>query len=81
MGGAACGFRGGFGLGQNDPSVIQKGAAGGGQLDAARVAYQQLIADFGLELTDLPAQRRLGCMQPLLRCCLEPPSRRRPQSI
>jgi hypothetical protein len=48
--------------------VIEKSAAGRGSLDAARVAYQQLNADFGLEFADLSAQRRLGRVQSQLRC-------------
>jgi hypothetical protein len=40
-------------------------------LDAARVPYQQLNADLGLEFSDLPAQRRLGRVQSQLRRCRE----------
>jgi hypothetical protein len=47
--------------------VIQKSAAGRGQLDTARVSYQQLNADLGLEFSALPAQRRLGRVQSQLR--------------
>src|SRR5882724_6432393 len=38
-----------------------------GQLDAARPANQQLNAQLQFEVVDLPAQRRLCGMQPLLR--------------
>ena len=51
--------------------MIEEGAAGFGQRDTVRTPLQQLHADFGLEVTDLPAQRRLRGMQPLLRRQLE----------
>ena len=61
------GLAGGFDLQQRDPGVIEEYAAGRGQLDAARAAVQELHADFQFQIVNLPAQRRLRGMQPLLR--------------
>ena len=46
--------------------MIEKGAAGRGELDAARAALQQLDADLDLQIADLPAQRGLRRVQPPL---------------
>jgi hypothetical protein len=43
--------------------MIEKSAARGGELGAVRAAVQQLNADLLLEITDLPAQRRLRRIQ------------------
>ena len=66
QGGAACRFARGFDLEQCQPGMIEKGAAGCGELDAARAALQQLDADLQLQIADLPAQRRLRRVQPPL---------------
>src|SRR5258705_11319446 len=62
----ARGFACGFALKQRQPGMIEKGAAGRGELDATRTALQQLDADLQLQITDLPAQRWLGRVQPPL---------------
>src|SRR6202043_3215737 len=53
-------------LSQRQPGVVEKGLAGGGQLDAAHAAADQLDADFVFELADLPAERGLRRVQPFL---------------
>jgi hypothetical protein len=47
--------------------MVEKGPPGGGQLDAVHAAAHQLNADLVFEIADLPAQRRLRGVQPLLR--------------
>src|SRR4051812_33289258 len=56
----------GFDLEQCQPGMIEKGAAGCGELDAACTALQQLDADLELQIADLPAQRWLRRVQPPL---------------
>ncbi len=53
-------------LPEREAGMIEKGAAGKGQLDAARAAHEELGADFQLEVTQLPAQGGLRGVQPLL---------------
>src|SRR5215813_68636 len=53
-----------FDLEQCQPGMIEKGAAGRGEIDAARTALQELDADLDLQITDLPAQRWLRRVQP-----------------
>ena len=55
-----------FGLGEREPRMVEEGAAGGSQLDAVHAARQERNADFIFEIADLPAQRRLRGVQPLL---------------
>ena len=47
---------GGLGLRQRQPSVIQKGASGRRQLDAAHAADEERDADFMLEVPNLATQ-------------------------
>ena len=61
-GGLNCRLR----LGQRQPCVIQKGAAGGGEFDAPHTTLQELRADFAFEIAHLSAQRGLCRVQPLL---------------
>src|SRR4051812_16576859 len=56
-------FACGFDLKQRKPGMIEKGAAGRGELDATRTTLQQLDTNLQLQITDLPAERGLGCMQ------------------
>src|ERR1700694_2542507 len=44
--------------------MIEKGLACGGQLDAMNAARQQLGPDLVLQVANLPAQRRLGGVEP-----------------
>ena len=53
-------------LSQRQPGVVEKGLAGGGQLDAAHAAAHQLNADLVFEIADLPAEGRLRGVQPFL---------------
>src|ERR1700676_2761543 len=51
---------------QRQPGVVEKGLAGGGQLDAAHAAAHQLDANLVFEIADLAAEGRLGGVQPFL---------------
>ena len=62
----ACRFHRGIDLRQRQPGMVEKGLACGGQLDAMNAARQQLAADLVLQIADLPAQRRLGGVEPVL---------------
>src|SRR6202166_4499938 len=53
-------------LSQRQPGVVEKGHAGGGQLDAAHAAADQLDANLVFEIADLAAEGRLRRVQPLL---------------
>src|ERR1700738_4850748 len=53
-------------LSQRQPGMVEKGLAGGGQLDAAHAAADQLDANLAFELADLTAAGRLRRVQPLL---------------
>src|ERR1700738_1568459 len=53
-------------LSQRQPGVVEKGLAGGGQLDAAHAAADQLDANLVFEIADLAAEGRLGGVQPFL---------------
>ncbi len=66
LGGAPCRLRRRFGLGEREPRMVEEGAAGGGERDAVDAARQERNADFIFEIADLPAQRRLRGVQPLL---------------
>src|SRR6202049_4698471 len=55
-------------LSQRQPGVVEKGLAGGGQLDAAHAAADQLDADLIFEIADLAAEGRLRGVQPRLGC-------------
>ena len=46
--------------------MIEKSAPSRREFDAARSSFQELDAHFQLQIADLPAQRRLGGMQPSL---------------
>src|SRR6202043_1429465 len=46
--------------------MVEKGLACGGQLDAMNAASQQLGPDLVLQVANLPAQRRLGGVEPEL---------------
>ena len=63
-GDAAGGDRGAVGERQQPPGLVQEGRAGGRQLNLPVVAFQQFRADAPLQFLDLPAQRRLGHVQP-----------------
>ena len=55
-----------FDLQKRQPRVIEENLSGGGERHAARLALQQLHADFGFQIANLPAQRRLrGVQSPL----------------
>ncbi len=54
-------------LQQRHPRVIEKHAPRCGQFDAAGTAVQKLDPKLPFEIVNLPAQRRLRRMQPLLR--------------
>ena len=45
--------------------VGEEGDPGGGERDRPRGAVDELYAELAFELLDLPAQRRLGHMEPL----------------
>ena len=66
--GAARGLGGRFGLRQRQAGVIQKGAAGGRQFDAAHAAGEKRSADFLLEVPHLAAEGGLRRMQAAFRC-------------
>ena len=51
---------------ERQPCMIEEGLARGRQFDAARAAGQQLRADFMFEIANVPAERRLCGVQPLL---------------
>jgi hypothetical protein len=53
-------------LAKRQAGMIEKGAAGGRQLDAARAADEELRTHLMLEIAQLPAERRLRGMKPLL---------------
>jgi pimeloyl-ACP methyl ester carboxylesterase len=53
-------------LSQRQPGVVEKGLAGGGQLDAAHAAAHQRDANLVFEIADLAAEGRLRRVQPLL---------------
>jgi hypothetical protein len=53
-------------LQERESRVIKKDAAGGRQFDAASTALQQGHADFNFQVSDLPAEGRLGRMEPPL---------------
>src|SRR5882672_8192192 len=59
-------FACGFNLKQCQSGMVEKGPPGRSELDATRTALQQLDADLELQITDLPAQRWLGRVQPPL---------------
>jgi hypothetical protein len=46
--------------------VIEEHAARRSQGNAARPAFQQLYPEFDFQIADLPAERRLGGVQPPL---------------
>src|SRR6202162_6005391 len=56
----------GIDLRQRQPGMVEKGLACGGQLDAMNAARQQLGPDLVLQVANLPAQRRLGGVEPKL---------------
>jgi hypothetical protein len=64
QGGALRGPQRAVGLGEHLADLAEEGAPGGGELDAARAAHEQLGAHLLLEVADLPAERRLGDVQP-----------------
>jgi hypothetical protein len=64
--GSARRFDRGIDLRQRQPGVVEKGLARGGQLDAMNGARQQLGPHLVLEVANLPAQRRLGGVEPEL---------------
>ena len=66
-GGPARRLGGGFGLRQRQAGVIQKGAAGRRQFDAAHAADEKRSADFPLEVPHLAAERGLRRMQAAFR--------------
>jgi hypothetical protein len=47
--------------------MVEKGAAGGGQFDAAHTAVQELNADLIFEIADLATEGRLRRVEPFLR--------------
>src|SRR6202166_412640 len=53
-------------LSQRQPGVVEKGLAGGGQLDAAHAAADQLDANLVFEIADLAAEGRLRRVQSFL---------------
>jgi pimeloyl-ACP methyl ester carboxylesterase len=53
-------------LSQRQPGMVEKGLAGGGQLDAAHAAADQLDANLAFEIADLTAEGRLRRVQPFL---------------
>jgi hypothetical protein len=53
--------------------MVEESAAAGGQFNPMHATLQQRDADFMLQVTDLPAQRRLRRVQPLLRRELHAP--------
>jgi hypothetical protein len=61
--GTPCRFRGCLCLRKRQPRVIEKGPAGGGQLDAVHATAHELNADLIFEIADLSAQRRLRRVQ------------------
>ena len=65
--GAARRLHGGFGLRQRQTGVIEEGAAGRRQFDAAHAADEQRSANFMLEVAHLAAERRLRRVQAALR--------------
>ena len=59
-------FHRGIDLRQRQPGMVEKGLACGGQLDAMNAARQQRSPDLVLQVANLPAQRRLGGVEPQL---------------
>ena len=57
------GFAGRLDLKQRQPCMIEKGASGRSERNAARAALQQADTDLQFEVADLPAQRWLRGMQ------------------
>src|ERR1700741_4010586 len=47
--------------------MVEKGAAGGGEFDAAHAAVQELNADLIFEIADLATEGRLRRVEPFLR--------------
>jgi hypothetical protein len=64
--GAPGGGRGGLNLHQREPRVVEKHAAGRGQLDPARAAGHQHGADLHLQVMNLAAYGGLRGVQPAL---------------
>src|SRR5882724_3496989 len=64
-------FHRGIRLRQRQPRMVEKGLACGGQLDAVNAARQQLRPDLVLQVANLPAQRRLGGVEPQLGGCCQ----------
>ena len=62
----ACRFDRGIDLHQRQAGVVEKGLARGGQLDAVNAARQQLGPDPVLQIANLPAQRGLRGVEPVL---------------
>src|ERR1700686_4574395 len=56
----------GIELRQRQAGMAEKGLACGGQLDAMHAARQEFCPDLVLQITNRPAQRGLGGMQPSL---------------
>ena len=71
--GAARCLGGRFSLRQRQARVIEKGAAGGRQFDAAHAAGEKRGADFLLEVPHLAAEGGLRRMQAAFRCELHAP--------
>ena len=57
--GALRGAHATLGLREREPRLGEKGVAGGRELDAACMAFEERRADLALQVADLPAQRRL----------------------
>jgi hypothetical protein len=51
-------------LQERESRVIEEDTAGGSQFNAASAALQQRHPDFNFQVSDLPAERRLGRMEP-----------------
>src|SRR6185436_7124290 len=62
----ACRFDRGIDLHQRQAGVVEKGLARSGQLDAMNAARQQLGPDLVLQIANLPAERGLGGVEPVL---------------
>ena len=65
-----CGCGGGIRLGQRQPSVLEKSAAEppSSSTPPGRSASAIQRRLLGLEIADLPTERRLSCVQSLLGC-------------
>jgi hypothetical protein len=61
-----CRFDRGIDLHQRQAGVLEEGLARSGQLDAVNAARQQLGSDPVLQIADLPTERGLGGVEPVL---------------